>query len=129
MNPELRNLLAQLNFETLQNFLPCFYDAPNEIQFRIGLQNEGPYIKFYPELVDNYYLEICNQAGQNVFFMVTLDSEAFPICQRIHQDIRRLCANINYFNLVNQQILVRRGNIQQIVDPIIQRIGLGNIIP
>ncbi len=117
MEQLIDQLLASLDNATL-NRLPCFYDHPGQIQFRIGLNSGGPHIIFKPEVQDVYNLNLRNNNDEFYSYPISVDSERFQLCQSIYQNIRTLCNQSDYSKNVEKNIGILLTNVDNLVKPI-----------
>jgi len=117
---EIQALMA--NIAGSLNYIPCFWDFPNQIQFRIGL-SDGPRIKFYKETDDLYYLAFEDQHSRNFHIGIRIESENFRYANEIYITIRRLSSRPEYQQLINNPdtLGIMLGNLDRIVRPVLDR--------
>ncbi len=90
----LQSILAQLTYETLER-MPCAWDYPDRIQFRIGLSELGQ-IKFEQETEDLYYLKLKGNDERYVELGISTSSPNYNRCKEIYNDIRKLTLDKTY---------------------------------
>lgn len=120
----LESLLAQLTYETLER-MPCAWDYPDRIQFRIGL-SEYAQIKFEQETEDLYYLKLKGVDERHIELGVSTSSPNFSRCEEIYYDIRKLTNNSTYNNLKQNpaSLDVMIETVNNLVKSILDRLGV-----
>lgn len=117
MEQLIEQLLSNLDSPAL-DILPCFYDRPDQIQFRIGL-NDGPQISFNQENGELYYLIFIDEKGNRYNHPIILGGDQFFICQSIYQKIRAMYRDPGYSKMIEERIGILLKNVVNIVTPII----------
>ena len=127
MKQEIVELLANLEDERVLKMLPCFWDKPNEIGFRIGL-SEGPQIKFNKETDDQYTLFLRDIDKNETFEPILVSSEEFEKGQEIYNIIRKITNDNDYKKLLeNSDVLGRMiANVNDLVKPTIKKLLKGS---
>lgn len=121
MELEIEKLLNNLDSKGKLNILPCFYERPDKIQFRIGF-NEGPKIEFQQETPDYYYLIVADEIGNLYRYAIHIGNKQFEKCQSIYHKIRVLCLNNEYSEYRENNIGIMITNLKQIIEPILSRV-------
>lgn len=117
MEQAIEDLLLQLDSETLNRF-PCFYDRPDVIQFRIGL-NKGPHIIFHSEIEGTYILIIKDENDKSVNYEISKDQ--FQQCQNISSRIRNLCMNNEYIKMRDDNLPIMISTLVAAIKPVIAK--------
>lgn len=116
-------LLATLTGSFLED-LPCFYDNPDQIQFRIGL-NEGPQIRLYQETQDLYYLFVQDSNERSIHLGIRIDSGLFQNAQDVYRQIRVLCNRNDYKNFdQNSKVIgTMLGNLDRLAKSVLDKVN------
>lgn len=122
MENEIKNLIADLKSKETLNVIPCFYDRPDQIQFRIGFV-DGPKIEFKQETADYYYLIVSDEDGRNYTYSIHKDIKQFEDCQEIFINLRTLCDSEEYPKYREKNIGIMITNLKNLIEPILSRIS------
>lgn len=125
MDQVIEQLLTALDSDNL-SFFPCFYDTPFEIQFRLGLNIEGPLITFSPDSSHNYLLFIRDERDRIVNYLITGNDDLFSTCQRVFQRVRGLCADAGYQKARDEDNGMMFTNLINVIRPVIAKAPLTN---
>ncbi len=122
MLDELQSLFAQLDSSTLST-LPCFWDRPDTVSFRIGL-DEGPQIKLYPINPGTYYLNVRDVKGNQARFSIDSPSDLFSVANEVYSRIRILTNAPSYKILLDEpdKLGLMLANVDSMVKPILKRL-------
>ena len=109
MEHEIEKLIQSLDSKTLE-LLPCFYDGPELIQFRIGFK-EGPQILYKFLRNDDYNLSLRDEKNRIFNYVIKVGSGMFDNCKNICQHIKELCENDDYIKNRKKNIEIMISNL------------------